>query len=147
MTDTSPMKAKKSVYPLLLGDKLRARLDQMAAYYEKSVAETIRDAVNYLYLEKYMKDAHGYGKGSEKTVPHETVAERRNRLEAMTDAELNAELESLHAFDEYKSGPDMLVFVDTDALGRRILRQRSANEDNETPLAMFLNQLKNKKII
>lgn len=87
-----------------------------------------------------------YGpKGPSDKVP--TQAERRNKLEAMSDADLNAELESLHAFDEYKSGPDMLVFVDTDTLGRRILRQRSANEDNETPLAMFLNQLKNKKII
>ena len=147
MTDISLEKAKKSVYPLLLGEKLRARLDEMAAYYEKSVAETIRDAVNYLYLEKYMKNARGYGKGTEAPVTRETQAERRNRLEAMSDADLNAELDSLHAFDEYKSGPDMLVFVDTDPLGRRILRQRSASEDNETPLAMFLNQLKNKKII
>ena len=86
-----------------------------------------------------------YGKST--AVPRETQIERRNKLEAMSDAELNAELESLHAFDEYKSGPGMSVFVDTDTLGRRILRQRSANEDNETPLAMFLNQLKNKKII
>jgi len=132
MTDTSPMKAKKSVYPLLLGEKLRARLDEMAIYYEKSIAEIIRDAVNFKYLEEYMKHTRGYGKGTEDKTPRgPNKAQRITEILAITDYDaLNAELERLHVFEHFKSTPDMWVRVADDGAGGRTVLYSSPRGDS-----------------
>lgn len=147
MNDTPEVRKKKSIYPLLLGERLRERLNEMAAYYEKSVAETIRDAVNFMYLEKYMKNARGYGKGTEPTVPRETKLEKWNALEALPDNELNVELDKMHAFDAYKSTLDTKVFVARDQFGDRIIRYVSSSEDSVGSFFNFFNEIKKTKSI
>ena len=130
MDNILEVKKKKSIYPLLLGEKLRERLNEMAAYYEKSVAETIRDAVNFMYLEEYMKHSRGYGKGTEKKEPVSrgpNKEQRLNELLALGNDALNAELERLHVFEQFKSTSDMRVWVADDGIGGRTVMYDTPN--------------------
>ncbi len=136
----------KKTFQILLGGRIRERLDKMTEYYEKTRADVIRDAINYLYSESYMKNAFGYGKGTETGTakPKRTNAhERRAALEALDDPTLTQVLKPLLDREFRKSDKDE-IYVTTPPIGARMIHVKIVNqwggEDADCLLSYYLNQ-------
>ncbi|MCR4322714.1 MAG: hypothetical protein NUV61_01340 [Candidatus Azambacteria bacterium] len=91
---------------------------------EPSEQDAIRTLVKNYHSDNMTLPPYKQKTGSGERGPNK--AQRLNEILAITDYDvLNAELERLHVFEEFKSRSDMRVWVEDDGIGGRIGRYNS----------------------